>query len=191
MQILVDETRCSGCRACELACVAHHEGRFGTATARIRISKVEAHGVDRPSVCRQCADAPCVEACPVGALQRHAIAGTVTLTAADCIVCPACADACSFDALFIDAETGMPLICDFCGGDPACVKRCVTGALTMAPGLKTGGPTERFTVAPDLKTGGPTERFTVAPDLKTGGPTERSTGGPTQDSAKSTEADCV
>jgi Fe-S-cluster-containing dehydrogenase component len=50
MQILVDEARCSGCRACELACVARHDGRFGTSTARIRIVKIEAHGVDRPSV---------------------------------------------------------------------------------------------------------------------------------------------
>jgi hypothetical protein len=26
-------------------------------------------------------------------------------------------------------ETGLPLICDMCGGDPACVKRCATGAI--------------------------------------------------------------
>ena len=26
-------------------------------------------------------------------------------------------------------ETGLPLICDLCNGDPACVKRCATGAI--------------------------------------------------------------
>jgi Fe-S-cluster-containing hydrogenase component 2 len=26
-------------------------------------------------------------------------------------------------------ETGLALICDLCGGDPACVKRCATGAI--------------------------------------------------------------
>jgi Fe-S-cluster-containing hydrogenase component 2 len=26
-------------------------------------------------------------------------------------------------------QTGMALICDLCGGDPACVKRCATGAI--------------------------------------------------------------
>jgi Fe-S-cluster-containing hydrogenase component 2 len=29
-------------------------------------------------------------------------------------------------------ETGMALICDLCGGDPACVKRCATGAIVYA-----------------------------------------------------------
>jgi Fe-S-cluster-containing hydrogenase component 2 len=26
-------------------------------------------------------------------------------------------------------ETGLVLICDLCGGDPACVKRCATTAI--------------------------------------------------------------
>ncbi len=132
MQILVDETRCSGCRACEIACVARHDARFGSSTARVRVNKVEAQGIDRPSVCRQCEDAPCVSACPVGALQRDAGDGAVRLNAADCICCPACADACPFGAVFVDLATGLPLICDLCDGSPACVKRCITGALGWA-----------------------------------------------------------
>jgi carbon-monoxide dehydrogenase iron sulfur subunit len=130
MQIVVDEARCSGCRACELACVARREGRFGTADARIRVIKIEAEGVDRPSLCRQCADARCVAACPTGALTTDAVTRRIQLNPDDCIVCPACAAACPFGVVFIDTTTGVPLICDYCGGDPACVKRCVTGALT-------------------------------------------------------------
>ena len=141
MQILVDEARCSGCRACEVACVAWHEGRFGTATARVRIVKIEARGVDRPTVCRQCEDAPCVAACPVGALGRDAVTGAIRLAASECIVCPACADACPFDVLFIDASTALPLVCDLCDGSPACVKRCVTGALTLSAARKSESPT--------------------------------------------------
>lgn len=140
MQILVDESRCSGCRACELACVARHEARFGTTTARIRILKTEAHGIDRPSVCGQCADAPCVAACPVVALQRHEATGAIVLSAGDCIVCPACVDACPFNALFVDAATGMPLVCDLCDGDPACVTRCVTGALILRAARSSEDP---------------------------------------------------
>ena len=131
MHIAVDEPLCSGCRACELACVAHREARFGTATSRIRIIKVEADGIDRPSLCRQCADAPCVAACPVGALSR-ADGGVIHFDPDGCIVCPACAAACPFEVVFLDPATGMPLICDLCVGDPACVKRCVTGALSLA-----------------------------------------------------------
>ncbi len=140
MSIVTDEARCSGCRACELACVARREARFGTATARIRIVKIEAHGVDRPSVCRQCADAPCVAACPTGALAQDEATGIIRFTADDCVVCPACAAACPFDVVFIDAVTSMPLICDLCAGDPACVKRCVTGALASVPQAPPGAP---------------------------------------------------
>ncbi len=130
MPIVVEEGRCSGCRACELACVARRDGRFGTAAARIRVVKVEAEGIDRPSLCRQCADAPCVAACPTEALRQNAADGRIEFIPDHCIACPACAAACPFDVAFIDPASGMPLICDLCVGDPACVKRCVTGALT-------------------------------------------------------------
>ncbi len=129
MQIVADEARCSGCRACEIACVAHHEARFGTANSRVRILKIEAHGVDRPQVCRQCPDAPCVDACPVAALSKDEHTGAIHLVAEDCIVCTACSDACPFGTLFVDSRTGLPLVCDLCDGRPACVKRCATGAL--------------------------------------------------------------
>ncbi len=129
MHIVVDEARCSGCRACELACVARRHGRYGTAVARIRVVKIEAQGIDRPSLCRQCADAPCVAACPTGALTADAVTRRIRFSPEDCVVCPACAAACPFEIVLLDPETGMPLICDLCAGDPACVKRCVTGAL--------------------------------------------------------------
>ncbi len=131
MQIVVNEALCSGCRACEVACVARRDGRFGTATARIRIVKIEAQGVDRASLCRQCDDAPCAAVCPTGALVADVASHRLRFNADDCIACPACAVACPFDVLFIDATTGMPLVCDLCDGDPACVKRCATGALTL------------------------------------------------------------
>ncbi len=131
MRIVTDETRCSGCRACELACVARRDGVFGTTTARIRVFKIEAQGVDRPRVCRQCDDVPCAGACPTGALAKDEVTGDLRFNAADCIACPACAAACPFEAVFIDTRTGLPLVCDLCGGHPACVERCVTGALTL------------------------------------------------------------
>lgn len=134
MRILTDEARCSGCRACELACVARRSGRFGTAAARIRVVKIEAAGIDRPSLCRQCDDAACVAVCPTGALTATEGTGIIHFSPDDCIVCPACAAACPFDVVFIDAATAMPLICDLCEDNPACVERCVTGALSLDPG---------------------------------------------------------
>lgn len=142
-RILVNRERCTGCRACEVACVAHHEGRFGTAAARIHVVKVETLGVDQPHVCRQCgaaqgaASAPCVAACPVGALSKDEQTGAIRVdvdpaSASACICCAACVDACPFGMAVLHPETGAALICDLCGGDPACVKRCATGAIVYA-----------------------------------------------------------
>jgi carbon-monoxide dehydrogenase iron sulfur subunit len=131
-RIGVNAAVCSGCRACEVACVAHHDGRFGTATARIRVTKVEAQGLDLPHVCRLCRHAPCVAACPVDALVRDARTEAVLLRPEACIGCAACVDACPFGMASLHPETGLALICDLCGGDPACVARCATGAIVYA-----------------------------------------------------------
>jgi Fe-S-cluster-containing hydrogenase component 2 len=133
-RILVRDGLCSGCRACEVACVTWHEGGFGTATARIRVTKLEHLGVDRPHVCRQCRHAPCVAACPSGALHRveGSETGAVILSADDCIGCSACVDACPFGVAMLHPATGLALICDLCDGNPACVERCATGAIVYA-----------------------------------------------------------
>jgi Fe-S-cluster-containing hydrogenase component 2 len=133
-RILVREDVCSGCRACEIACVAHHDARFGTATARIRVIKFERLGVNTPHVCRLCGRAPCVAACPTGALYKDETTGAVLLHLEHCTRCPACVDACPFDMVALHPDTGLPLICDLCAGDPACVKRCATGAIVYADG---------------------------------------------------------
>ena len=128
-RIVVREELCSGCRACEVACVAEHDFRFCTATARIRVEKVEPLGLDQPHVCRLCRPAPCVEACPTGALYRDRVTGAVLVEAEECISCSACADACPFRMAALHPDSGLPMICDLCGGDPVCVKRCATGAI--------------------------------------------------------------
>ncbi len=131
-RILVCEDICSGCRACEVACVAQHDGQFGAAAARIRVHKVEHLGVDQPHVCRLCRRAPCAAACPTGAIYKDTSTMAVLLRADDCIGCAACVDACPFGMAALHPQTGLALICDLCGGDPACVKRCATGAIVYA-----------------------------------------------------------
>jgi len=120
---------CSGCLACEVACVAHHEGRFGLETARIKVSKIEPLGVDHPNVCRLCRRAPCVAACPSDALYKDGITGAVLILEDECIDCAECVESCPFGVVTMHPGTGKVLICDLCGGDPVCVKRCATGAI--------------------------------------------------------------
>jgi anaerobic carbon-monoxide dehydrogenase iron sulfur subunit len=141
-RLVVSEALCSGCRACETACVAAHDGHFGLATARIRVIKIEADGVDRPRVCQFCSPAPCAAACPTGALSWDKSLGAVLLYPGDCIACSACADACDHGMVFIRPLTGLPLICDLCNGSPACAKRCATGALRYQDHDTERGPRE-------------------------------------------------
>jgi carbon-monoxide dehydrogenase iron sulfur subunit len=135
-RITVHKHLCTGCCACQVMCVAHHEGLFGVSTARIRVSKDEFHGLDTPHVCRLCGRAPCVAACPTEALYIDIHTSAVMLRSEDCIACSACAEACPFGMVLLHPETQLPLICDLCNGEPECVKRCPTGAITY------GDPTQ-------------------------------------------------
>ena len=133
-RLRVNRALCSGCCACQGACVAHHEGRFGTALARIRVEKDETRGLDRPHVCRLCRPAPCLAACPTGALYRDEQTGAIRVrvdsdSEATCSGCGACLQACPFQMIALHPQTGVALVCDLCGGDPACVKRCATAAI--------------------------------------------------------------
>ena len=130
LRLVVNETRCSGCRACQVACAEAHENAFSVALARLRVEKRDAEGIDRPVVCHFCADAPCVAACPTGALSQRAD-GVLLLDAARCEGCSLCIEACTYEALRLHPRTDKPLSCDLCEGEPACVAACVTGALKL------------------------------------------------------------
>jgi len=129
--IRIEASVCTGCRACEAACVLFHDDALGTSTARVRILKEEAEGVDEPRVCRLCPEPSCVPSCPMEALSRDAGLGVIRVDPDLCTGCGICAAACPFGSVAIDPRDQRPLICDLCGGHPACVGRCSPGALRL------------------------------------------------------------
>jgi formate dehydrogenase iron-sulfur subunit len=136
--MLVDITKCIGCRSCEQACKELHG--FPTDTevklSATALTVVEDHGdkyVRR--MCMHCEDPACASACLVGALKKTAL-GPVTYDGSKCIGCRYCLVACPFSVPRYEWTKLVPYVkkCDVCaarqvnGQPPACVEACPTNA---------------------------------------------------------------
>ncbi|MBW2130188.1 MAG: aldehyde:ferredoxin oxidoreductase [Deltaproteobacteria bacterium] len=133
-RLVIDPALCTGCRACEMACSYVHEKVYSPSLSRIRVVKLEEAGVDRPIICLRCAKAPCKTACPEEAILQDPLTRVVRVMEERCVGCGLCTEACVNGVLQLHPREGYPLMCDLCGGDPDCVKKCPTGALTFVEG---------------------------------------------------------
>jgi len=136
--ILVDITKCIGCRSCEQACKQVHgfpmesETRLSPTTLTV-VEERGDHFVRR--MCMHCQDPACASACLVGALKKTAM-GPVTYDGAKCIGCRYCLVACPFGVPRYQWSKLVPYVtkCDMCatsqanGQPPACVEACPTQA---------------------------------------------------------------
>lgn len=151
--ILVDYSKCTGCRTCEAVCSSYNNpvtvkgeklpGLGNPVYSNIRVESFNPD-VDVPKVCAMCPDTPCVNACPVEpdpktgkrALYRDEKSLTIKNDPNRCIGCGSCAKACAekrVGVIEMDKKTGKPRgICTLCNGDPQCVKHCPFGALSYA-----------------------------------------------------------
>lgn len=131
--LTIDWTRCTGCGVCELVCSFIHEGYFNPALSRIRVFRVDERGAHFPVVCLDCADPPCVDACPTTACHIDRSVPVVRVEKHLCIGCRECVVACPFGAAHFNPIAGKAYQCDLCGGQPACVLHCYPGALSFEP----------------------------------------------------------
>jgi anaerobic carbon-monoxide dehydrogenase iron sulfur subunit len=139
LNLQVDAAKCTACKACELSCSFAKEGAFSPHLSRIRVVQLHEQGMNVPIVCVNCADAPCIPACPTGAVFRDAKVPVVRIREEDCIGCGECVKACPFGAVDLNEEKGVAIMCDLCDGSPICVKHCMYGALTFKPPLSGAG----------------------------------------------------
>jgi formate dehydrogenase iron-sulfur subunit len=132
--ILIDITKCIGCRSCEQACKSIHGFPAETETklSPTAFTVVEDHG-DRyvRRMCMSCQDPACASACLVGALKKTGL-GPVTYDSSKCIGCRYCIVACPFNVPRYEWTKLVPFVkkCDMCysrqssGMPPACVEAC-------------------------------------------------------------------
>jgi formate dehydrogenase iron-sulfur subunit len=151
LAMFTDTSLCIGCRACQVACKQWNElgseqpdwtgtyqnqTHFTDKTFRL-VRFIEEPG-GKPNgdlawllmsdVCKHCADAGCLNACPTGAIYRTEH-GTVNINQDTCNGCRYCVSACPFGVVSFNEQTGTAKKCIHNGLGPACAKACPTESI--------------------------------------------------------------
>ena len=132
-----DPSKCTGCKACEMACFAAHRMEPGKTVGNVATPVVpklfvtmQEDGTCAPFQCKHCEDAPCMNACPRDAIVRYD--HQLIINTQKCQRCtnPVCVDRCPFGAIRL---LPLPAKCDLCIGmeKPACVAACPNQALRL------------------------------------------------------------
>ena len=153
--MVIDLGLCVGCDACSMACKAENGTPPGIWYAPVYEKEVGRYpNVKRmfiPTLCNHCEDAPCLNACPTGAIFKRED-GIVMVNEEVCCGSQACVAACPYGAMhFLETEesefggeltplekmnsaqweTGTVQKCTFCAHridqgvyEPACVETC-------------------------------------------------------------------
>lgn len=144
----LDQTRCVGCRTCQMACKDGKDSPLGVNFRRVVEFEGGAWLTENPDTptpvgvfayytsiaCNHCDDPACIKACPTGAMHKG-LYGIVEVNQSRCIGCKACAMACPYGAPQFDSRQGHMSKCDGCKTRleenlaPLCVESCPFRAL--------------------------------------------------------------
>src|SRR6058998_2356010 len=156
-----DTTLCIGCKACEVACKEWNDlpnnplefrgsydntGQLDHANSRhVRFVEQPTKNHDKPiawsmmsDVCKHCANASCLEACPTDAIVRTEF-DTVYIQQDVCNGCRDCIAACPYHVIGFDTNRGLAQKCTFCYDRlqnnlmPACATACPTQSIRFGP----------------------------------------------------------
>lgn len=154
---LVDTTKCSGCRGCQVACkqwnnLPAEKTRFfagpeytnpGELSAitwnHVKFFNVDRSNPEKPvwtimhKKCYHCEDANCLKVCPQRAIYRDG--GWIIIDQSKCIGCGACENECVYKVAHVSDKDFKSHKCHGCALNPrevpACAFVCTTGALTF------------------------------------------------------------
>ena len=178
MAFLIDMTKCTGCRGCQVACkqwnqLPAEETTFFSGEGyqnppamsehtftRIKFRDYQKNGQNEfafyKEMCMHCNEPACASVCPVGAFEKTP-EGPVVYKAERCIGCRFCMIACPFGVPKYEWSKAFPLVrkCTGCysrvkeGLEPACATACPT-AISYGPrGEMIKEAERRITAHPD------------------------------------------
>jgi len=148
---LIDVDKCTGCRLCVVACKDEHvDSGYAPWTKPqpemgqfwIDVNSLERGRAPRvrvthlPLLCQHCENAPCIKACPEGAIKRRND-GLVWIDPAACTGCGLCQEACPYDVIFMNGDLGIAQKCTGCahrvdeGALPRCADVCPHDAIVF------------------------------------------------------------
>jgi len=147
--MLVDTSKCIGCRGCQVACKqwnglpavpTKQTGTYenppdlsASTWTRIQFRGYPGGWLFRKQNCMHCTQASCVSVCPSGAAQHRG--EFVLIDQERCVGCGNCVVACPFGSVHREPPNGTARKCTLCidrvsnGLTPACAKTCPTGAI--------------------------------------------------------------
>ena len=137
----VDLDRCSGCKACVVAChtlngldESETWRDVGLLVGGSRTAPVMQHVT---AACHHCLEPACMIACPVNAYEKDPDTGIVKHLDDQCFGCQYCTLACPYDVPKYHPAKGIVRKCDMCssrlavGEAPACVQACPHEAIAI------------------------------------------------------------
>jgi len=142
---VIDVGKCNGCYCCQIACKDEHVDNDWSPYAKpqpdtghfwLKLEEFERGSVPKvrvtyiPRLCMHCDDAPCIQACTIGAIKKRPD-GIVLIDPEKCNGCKACISACPYNAIYFNEELKITQKCTMCahildGVDPLVkIPRCV------------------------------------------------------------------
>lgn len=135
---LIDTRRCFGCHGCEVSCKSENDVPLGNYIRQTIYKDVgdfpKVARMFLPMSCQHCEDAPCLKACPTGAISKG-VGGSVLIDYSVCDGSGECINACPYGAIYMDPVADKAVKCHNCHHrlendmEPACASTCPADAI--------------------------------------------------------------
>lgn len=147
----IDQSRCTGCKACTVSCKDKNDLEVGMSFRRVY--HFEEGGYNNigasiyPSLkafyfsisCNHCTSPACLPSCPTGSIIKRKEDGIVVVDQEKCVGSRFCIEACPYGAPQFNKKLFKMSKCDSCldlrekGEQPVCVTTCIQRAIEFGP----------------------------------------------------------